>query len=91
MNKTELVTEVSKRTQVAKNIIADVVNSTFESIVNAVKKGDRVAIMGLGTFEPHNLKERKGRNPQTGAELVVKAKTVPKFRPGKEFKEAVNA
>ncbi|MCM2279825.1 MAG: HU family DNA-binding protein [Oligoflexia bacterium] len=89
MNKTELVDLVSKQTQATKTSIEDILNAAIENIKKAVKKGDDVTLVGFGTFTKSKRKARSGRNPQTGEEIKIPAATVPRFRPGKEFKEAV--
>ena len=61
----------------------------FESITKALKKKDTVTLIGFGTFKVNKRKVRKGRNPQTGEEIKIKAKRVPKFVPGKALKDAV--
>ena len=64
-------------------------NSSLELIKKSVKKGDDVTLVGFGTFTKSKRKARAGRNPQTGKEIRIPAMTVPKFRAGKEFKNAV--
>ncbi len=65
------------------------VNCVFSTITKALKKKDTVALVGFGTFKMAQRKARKGRNPQTGEEIKIKAKKVPKFVPGKALKDAV--
>ena len=65
------------------------VNCVFSTITKALKKKDTVALVGFGTFKVAQRKARKGRNPQTGEEIKIKAKKVPKFVPGKALKDAV--
>ncbi|MCL4496920.1 MAG: HU family DNA-binding protein, partial [Deltaproteobacteria bacterium] len=64
--------------------------ATVDAIINALKKGDAVRLVGFGTFEVAKRAARKGRNPQTGKEIQIKASKSPKFKAGKSFKEAVN-
>ena len=90
MNKEELVTVIAKETKLTKKTVADVLTATIETIENTVKKGDKVTLVGFGTFEARKRASRTGRNPQTGAELKIPAKTVPVFSAGKKFKETVN-
>ena len=89
MNKEELVAEISKSAKVTKKEAEAVLSATIETIENTVKKGDKVTLVGFGTFEPRKRAARTGRNPQTGKEIKIAAKTVPTFSAGKKFKEAV--
>lgn len=89
MNKEELVKEVSKKSKLSQKIVADVLAATLESIEKTVSKGKKVTLVGFGTFEPRKRAARMGRNPQTGKELKIAAKTVPAFSAGKKFKELV--
>lgn len=88
MNKAELINEVAKVVRVKKEAAA-AVDAVFGAIKKALKKGDKVAIAGFGTFGVAKRAARKARNPQTGAMIKVKAKKVPKFSAGKAFKDAV--
>ncbi len=88
MNKAQLIEEVAKVTCTKKE--ADLaVNAMFAAVRKALKKGDSVAIAGFGTFGVVRRKARKGRNPQTGAEIKIAAKKVPVFKAGKGLKDAV--
>ncbi len=89
MNKEELVKEVSQQAKVSQKATADVIAATLDTIEKTLAKGDRVTLVGFGTFEPRKRAARTGRNPQTGAALKIAAKTVPAFTAGKKFKEAV--
>ncbi len=89
MNKTDLINEVAKVVNTKKEAQA-VVDAVFSSITQALKDKDTVAIIGFGTFKVNKRAARKGRNPQTGVEIEIKAANVPKFVPGKALKEAVN-
>jgi nucleoid DNA-binding protein len=88
MNKGDLVNEVAK-VVATKKAAADAVEAVLAGITKALKKKQAVTIVGFGTFKVGKRKARKGRNPQTGAEIKIKAKNVPKFVPGKELKNAV--
>jgi DNA-binding protein HU-beta len=88
MNKAELINEVAKVVCVKKEAAA-AVDAVFGAIKKALKKGNKVAIAGFGTFGVAKRAARKARNPQTGALIKVKAKKVPKFTAGKAFKDAV--
>ena len=88
MNKGDLVKEVAKVVNTKKEAQA-AVESVFSTITRALKKKDTVTLIGFGTFKVAQRNTRKGRNPQTGAEITISAKKVPKFVPGKALKDAV--
>lgn len=90
MNKRELIDAISGRLG-SKSAASQAVNAVLETIQEAVARGDKVAITGFGVFERAERAARTGRNPATGASIKVPAASVPKFRPGAEFKAAVNA
>ena len=89
MNKGDLVNEVAKVVSTKKEARA-AVDCVFSTITKALKKTDTVALVGFGTFKVEKRKARKGRNPQTGEEINIKAKKVPKFAAGKALKDAVS-
>lgn len=89
MNKEELVQEVAKKTKVSQKQVDETLAAIVETIVKTVAKGKKVTLIGFGTFEPRKRAARTGRNPQTGKELKIPAKTVPAFSAGKKFKELV--
>ena len=88
MNKRDLVNEVAKVVSTKKEAQA-AVDCVFASITKSLKKGDTATLVGFGTFKVMKRKARKGRNPQTGEEIIIKASKAPKFTPGKALKEAV--
>ena len=90
MNKEELVQEVSRKTKASQKQVTDILSSAISIIEKAVSKGKKVTLVGFGTFEPRKRAARVGRNPQTGKELKIAAKTVPAFSAGKKFKELVS-
>ena len=90
MNREELVAEIAKSAKVSKKDAAAVLTATIETIEKTVKKGDKVTLVGFGTFERRQRAARTGRNPQTGKEIKIAAKKVPAFSAGKKFKELVN-
>ena len=90
MNKEELVQEISKKAGVTQKEATEVLGSLIDTIQKTVAKGKKVTLVGFGTFEPRKRAARIGRNPQTGKELKIPAKTVPAFSAGKKFKTAVN-
>ena len=89
MNREELVKEIAKSTKLSQQSVSEVLSATVESIQNTVTKGDKVTLVGFGTFESRRRAARNGRNPQTGKEIKIAAKTVPVFSAGKKFKELV--
>lgn len=88
MNKADLINEVA-RVVATKKAAQDAVDTVLTNIAKALKKKQDVTLVGFGTFKVSKRKARKGRNPQTGAEIKIKAKNVPKFIPGKALKAAV--
>jgi DNA-binding protein HU-beta len=88
MNKEDLINEVAKAMNTKKEA-QTAVECVFSTITKALKKKDTVTLAGFGTFKVNRRKARKGRNPQTGEEINIKAKDVPKFVPGKALKEAI--
>jgi nucleoid DNA-binding protein len=88
MNKGDLINELAKVTCTKKEAEA-AVNAVFDIITKALKKKDTVTLVGFGTFKVSKRTARTGRNPQTGAEIKIKAKSVPKFVAGKALKDAV--
>ena len=90
MNKEELVQEISKKAKVTQKEAGEVLNALVDTIQKTVSKGKKVTLVGFGTFESRKRAARSGRNPQTGKEISIPAKTVPVFSAGKKFKTAVN-
>ena len=90
MNKAELATEVAKRTKLSQKVAKVVVDSVFEEMVKALKRGDRVEIRGFGSFVIRNYGSYQGRNPKTGMTVAVQPKKLPYFKVGKELKERVD-
>ncbi len=89
MNKGELIEAVARNTGESKATAEKLVNETLDVIVTGVVASGKVSITGFGTFEARNRAARTARNPQTGAEIQVKATRVPAFKAGKGFKDAV--
>jgi DNA-binding protein HU-beta len=89
MNKGELVDKVAEKASVTKKEADAVITATIESIMEAVADGQKVTLVGFGSFEPRERKEREGRNPKTGDTMVIPATKVPAFSAGKLFKEKV--
>ena len=90
MNKRDLIDAISGRLG-DKKTATEAVNAVLDTIQHAVAKGDKVAITGFGVFEKTDRPARTARNPATGAEIHVAAQSVPKFRPGADFKALVNS
>ena len=88
MNKSDLVKEVSNVVTTKKEAQA-AVEAVLSAITESLGRGEEVTLVGFGTFKVANREARKGRNPQTGEEMMIEAKRVPKFVPGKALKEAV--
>jgi len=89
MNKAELIEAVAEKADVSKKDADAVVTAAIESIMECVAGGDKVSLVGFGSFEPRDRKARDGRNPKTGETLKIPATTVPAFSAGKGFKQLV--
>ena len=89
MNKEELVKAIAQDTKLSQKEAAEILAVTVETIQKTVAKGKKVTLVGFGTWEARKRAARVGRNPQTGKELKIAAKTVPAFSAGKSFKELV--
>ena len=89
MNKGELVDQVAEKATVTKKQADAVISATIETIMEAVSSGDKVTLVGFGSFESRERKEREGRNPKTGNKMTIPATKVPAFSAGKLFKEKV--
>jgi len=90
MNKSELIDAVAEAAGLSKADSTRAFDAVIDAITNAMKGGDQVSIVGFGSFLVRERSARTGRNPQTGAEIQIKAAKVPAFKPGKALKEAVN-
>ena len=90
MNKTELVAKVAEKTGFTKKDAEKAVDAVFCSVEEAMVAGDKVQLVGFGTFEVKDREARTGRNPQSGAEIQIPASKNPTFKAGKGLKEAVN-
>ena len=90
MNKTELIDQIATSAEISKAAAARALDATVEAVKSALKVGDSVSLIGFGTFAVGERAARTGRNPRTGKALNIKAAKVPKFRPGKALKDAVN-
>ncbi|MEO0869611.1 MAG: HU family DNA-binding protein [Cyanobacteria bacterium J06642_11] len=76
-------------TNLSKNVIDNIVSATIETVIDTVADGEKVTLIGFGSFEPRNRKARDGRNPKTGEVIKIPATTIPAFSAGKGFKDRV--
>lgn len=90
MNKNDLIGAVAETSGLSKSQAASAVESVFDSISTALKKGDEVRLVGFGTFSVAKRKASTGRNPRTGEPMAIKASKQPKFKAGKGLKDSVN-
>ncbi|WP_304650828.1 HU family DNA-binding protein [Syntrophomonas palmitatica] len=90
LNKTELIADIAAKTDMTKKDAEKVTNAFFAVVEQALKGGEKVQLVGFGTFEVRDRQARKGRNPQTGAEIKIPASRVPAFKAGKALKDAVD-
>ena len=90
MNKTELIVAVAEKADLKKKDAEAAVNATFDAIAAALKAGDKVQLVGFGTFEVKERGERTGRNPKTGETITIAAAKHPAFSAGKGLKDAIN-
>ncbi|GIL17499.1 MAG: transcriptional regulator [Oligoflexia bacterium] len=90
MNKAQLIEKLSLKTQLSKHQSEFVLDAAIEIIQKAVAKGDEVKLVGFGTFSRTHRKARKGRNPKTGEVIEIPGMKIPRFKPGKEFRDTLN-
>lgn len=90
MNKAELIDQIAKDAGVTKTQANDALDSFTNAVIATLKKGDRVTLVGFGTFSVSERSARNGRNPQTGEVIKIKARKVPKFKAGKEFSTKIS-
>lgn len=90
MNKTELIEHIAKQADISKAAAGRALEATIGAVRTTLKKGGTVALVGFGTFAVTKRAARTGRNPRTGAAIKIKSAKVPKFRPGKALKDALN-
>ena len=90
MNKTELIDYIAADADISKATAARVLESTIDAVKMTLKQGEAVSLVGFGTFAVGKRAARVGRNPRTGASIKIAAAKVPKFRPGKALKDALN-
>lgn len=87
MNKTELIQDIAKKTGLKLKDVDAVYKELLETISHTLSKGEKVQLIGFGTFETRKRAARQGRNPQTGKTINIKARTIPAFKPGKALKD----
>lgn len=90
MNKSELISVVAEKAEMSKKDAEKALSAVFEGIMEALSKGDKVQMVGIGTFEVRNRAARTGRNPRTGETMQFPAVKLPVFKAGKAFKDAVS-
>src|SRR5262245_2323816 len=91
MTKADLVEEVAKVTELTRKDSEVIVDTLFESVIKALRTGDKLEVRGFGSFRVRQRNARVGRNPKTGEKVEVPAKRVPYFKPSKELKDLINA
>lgn len=91
MNKTELVAAIAEKAGISKKDAEASVKAFTDVVAEELKKGEKIQLVGFGTFEVSERAARTGRNPQTGAEMTIAASKAPKFKAGKALKDLVNA
>jgi DNA-binding protein HU-beta len=89
MNKSDLINKVAESSELSKKDATKVVEAVFDAISEALQSGDKVQLVGFGNFEVRERSARKGRNPQTGAEIEIPSSKIPAFKPGKALKDGV--
>lgn len=90
VNKTELIEHIAKNADISKAAATRALESTIGAVRTTLKKGGSVSLVGFGTFAVGKRAARTGRNPRTGEAIKIKAAKIPKFRPGKALKDALN-
>ncbi len=89
MNKSELIAAVAAEANLSKKDADAAVSAVFDAVTDALKKGDKVQLVGFGTFEVRERAAKQGRNPKTGASMTIPASKVPAFKAGKALKDSV--
>ena len=91
MNKTELVAAIAEKAELSKKDAEKALKAFTETVAEQLKNGDKIQLVGFGTFEVSERPEREGRNPQTGETMKIAASKAPKFKAGKALKDIINA
>jgi DNA-binding protein HU-beta len=89
MSREDLITKIASEATISKKSAACALNAILDGVMVSLQKGEKVSLVGFGTFGISARKERKGVNPQTGKEIKIKARKVPVFKPGKKLRDAV--
>lgn len=90
MNKTELVATIAEKSEISKKDAERALNAFTDTVSDALREGDKIQLVGFGTFEVSERAERTGRNPQSGETMVIPASKIPKFKAGKALKDVIN-
>lgn len=90
MNKSELIAVIAEKAELTKKDAEKALNAFVEGVTEGLVKGEKIVLVGFGSFETKKRAARKGKNPQTGAEINIPASTVPAFKAGRGLKDAVN-
>lgn len=90
MNKTELIEHIANQADISKAAATRALDATIDAVKATLRQGGSVSLVGFGTFDVGQRASRSGRNPRTGEEIKIKSAKVPKFRPGKALKDALN-
>ena len=90
MNKKDLIGKIAEEAGIKKSEAEKALKAFEDAVIETLKDGDKVTLVGFGTFSVSTRKARKGRNPSTGEEIDIPAKKTPKFLPGKAFKDSIN-
>ena len=90
MNKTELVAAIAKKTELSKKDAEKALKAFTDVVAEELKKGEKIQLVGFGTFEVSERAAREGRNPKTGKTMTIEASKTPKFKPGKALKDEIN-
>lgn len=91
MNKTEMIAAIAEKTELSKKDAERALKAFTEIVEEELKKGEKIQLVGFGTFEVSKRAAREGRNPQTGEAMTIEASNTPKFKAGKALKDAINA
>ncbi len=90
MNKVELVAQIAEKTGLSQKAAASALKAFTDTVAEELKKGEKIQLVGFGTFEVSKRAARQGRNPQTGETMKIAASKAPKFKAGKALKDAIN-
>jgi DNA-binding protein HU-beta len=90
MTKADLIAQIKEKANLSKADAENALAATIEAVTEALKNGDKVQLIGFGTFEVRDRKEKESKNPRTGEKIIVPAKKAPAFKAGKALKDAVN-